>query len=234
MLKFSPEGDRLWARSFPRLSWEQEFTRTLLIDSRDRIAIASSIESNDDDPRGTSLVRLAPNGTVLSSVTADMQINAFTRLAVDAQDNLYVAGTEFRSGSGYDIVAAKYDLNGQRIWVAYHTSPLVAVDQGTATVIGLDNEVYVAGHAQARVGEETDLVLIKYGQAVPLRLGIMQMSNGTVQLMLPSLSSGYHLEASSDLVNWTSLSTASGAGGSVGVPASAPAFPWRFYRLASP
>ena len=87
-------------------------------------------------------------------------------MAMDGNENIYVAGSSAGSGTGLDIVTTKYDNQGVPQWVQRYSSPVNQNDVVTAINVDQNSYVYVAGYSFI---SSNNFVIIKYA------------SDGTVQ-----------------------------------------------------
>ena len=79
-------------------------------------------------------------------------------IAVDGSGNVYVTGSSWGASSYADYATIKYNLTGQRQWVARSTSQGYNTDTASALVVDGSGNVYVTGAS----GENSDYVTIKY------------------------------------------------------------------------
>ncbi|UMY65586.1 SBBP repeat-containing protein [Flavobacterium sp. HJ-32-4] len=98
------------------------------------------------------------NGTAVGSSDSALGV------AVDNAGNIYVAGYTHNKGTSSDITVAKYDTNGNQLWVSYYD---YATETDRALGIALDgsNNVYVTGRSDSNSGNvvsNDDIVTIKY------------------------------------------------------------------------
>ncbi len=82
-------------------------------------------------------------------------------MAVDAWGNVYVTGYSSGQASYYDYATAKYDSDGNLLWVARYDGPGRHHDQAVAIAVDADGNVYVAGHSYG-AGATSDYATIKY------------------------------------------------------------------------
>ncbi len=85
-------------------------------------------------------------------------------IVLDASSNVYITGESDGTGTGRDIFTAKYDQNGNLLWVKRYTSAGVANDCGNAIVVNSSGEVFVTGYITNGSGNR-DFVTIKYNSA---------------------------------------------------------------------
>ncbi|MEO0125919.1 MAG: SBBP repeat-containing protein, partial [candidate division WOR-3 bacterium] len=83
-------------------------------------------------------------------------------IAVDNSGNVYVTGKSVGSGTNYDYVTIKYDVNGNQLWVARYNGLGNGSDR--AHDLALDNfgNVYVTGESWGPGNDGYDYATIKY------------------------------------------------------------------------
>ncbi|MCX8015535.1 MAG: SBBP repeat-containing protein, partial [candidate division WOR-3 bacterium] len=87
------------------------------------------------------------------------------RIAIDADENVYVTGYVARSGYGTsDIGTVSYDANGNLRWQAFYDYGVTGTDQGYSIFVN-QTGVYVTGYSNASSSGNADIVTIKYTTA---------------------------------------------------------------------
>jgi hypothetical protein len=182
-LKYSPAGQRLWAKVYngPAGHWDSGYA--LAIDSAGRVVVAGG--SQGTTATGALFdefvtVKYDAAGTELWSrrhSTQQIGDDAYS-LAVDSSNNVYVGGTGYARTDGAtsrDIITVKYDAAGAKQWASRFTglpgspgpAPLpnnpVSNESGG---VGIDpsGNVYVFGANNAGTSQ-TDYLLLKYNPA---------------------------------------------------------------------
>ncbi|MFI5145246.1 MAG: T9SS type A sorting domain-containing protein [Ignavibacteria bacterium] len=80
-------------------------------------------------------------------------------MAIDGNENIYVAGSSAGSGTGLDIITIKYDNQGSPQWVQRYNGSGNQIDVATTIYVDVNSYVYVAGYSFA---SSYDYVIIKY------------------------------------------------------------------------
>ncbi|MEO0079806.1 MAG: SBBP repeat-containing protein [candidate division WOR-3 bacterium] len=87
-----------------------------------------------------------------------------TALAIDSAANVYVTGYSQGSGSGYDYVTCRYDMNGNRQWLRRYNGAGNGTDMARSVSLDRWNNVYVTGSSYGGSSYGTDYLTIKYIQ----------------------------------------------------------------------
>ncbi len=82
----------------------------------------------------------------------------FNNIKFDRAGNLLVTGASVGSGSGFDIVTAKYDTAGNRLWLTRWNGSASTEDWPYGMAVDSDNNVIVAGYYNNGAG----WVILKY------------------------------------------------------------------------
>ncbi len=82
-------------------------------------------------------------------------------IGVDASGNVYVTGTSWGSGTGYDYATVKYDSTGAEQWAARYDGPAGGTDEAKAIAVS-EGCVYVTG-GSAGPDFYSDFLTVKYG-----------------------------------------------------------------------
>jgi len=96
-------------------------------------------------------------------------------VALDAEGNVYVTGSSYGLGTGFDYATIKYDRDGNELWVARYDGPASRDDGAGAIVVDAEGQVYVTGGSYG--GYTQDYATIKY-DADGTRLWVERYSGG--------------------------------------------------------
>ncbi|TKJ36564.1 hypothetical protein CEE37_14890 [candidate division LCP-89 bacterium B3_LCP] len=83
-------------------------------------------------------------------------------IAVDADGNVYVGGSSYGVGTGYDFTVIKYSPAGVLLWEDRHNSGFNWPDRVDALVLDASANVYATGTYGYASGPEHDILTIKY------------------------------------------------------------------------
>lgn len=176
LVKFAPNGQRLWATYYG--GEKNDYARGVTVDINNNIYMTGYTESTtgiyvngfDSTQAGKndcSLVKYAPDGNLLWSTyyggTADENSNG---VATDENANVYIAaqtgttnglgfnGYDNSGNGGPDALIVKFDKNGNLKWASYYGG--LYEDMGKAITV-TDKFVYMSGHSYSTYG------IAKYG-----------------------------------------------------------------------
>jgi hypothetical protein len=132
-------------------------------------------------------------------------------LALDGSGNVYVTGRSTGSGSGYDYATIKYSSAGVPLWTNIFNGAGNSTDVATALKVDSDGNVYVTGYSVGN-GSGYGYATIKYSGPPPLRFittgDNFGYANQQFRLTLTGpAGSNAVISASTDLQNWTPLTT---------------------------
>lgn len=85
-------------------------------------------------------------------------------MEIDASGNVYVTGTSFNAGTGFDLQTVKYDNSGVQQWAVSYNGPNNSIDEARAIALDASGNVYVAGVVHVS-GANYDAVLLKYNNS---------------------------------------------------------------------
>ncbi len=117
--KYSPYGDLLWTARHESLANGQDKVEALTVDIENNIIVAGYSDPEDSGEKGVT-IKYDPSGNALWVTPAYGPGEGFDRpvsVDTDASGNVYVAGNAVVEESVYDLVLAKYDPEGNELWL---------------------------------------------------------------------------------------------------------------------
>jgi uncharacterized delta-60 repeat protein len=171
VVKYDIQGNLVWAARYDEPAGSYEMAVDLSIDaSGNSYVLGLSIGEGSHNIGGNHniiTIKFDSSGNRLWSVLYDGLDNGPddpADLAVDDAGNVYVTGSSMFADHTTDIVAAKYDTNGNQIWLNLYNGTANGNDDGAAIAVGFDGCAYVTGTSYG--GEsDYDIVTIKYDAA---------------------------------------------------------------------
>lgn len=162
--KYNSDGIYQWNYIMEDLSFQQEWGIDYLhSDGQGNIYVGVSASGD------IYLTKLDPGGNQLwQSVWASPSgySDSVYQLATDLAGNIYIAGRAAISGSYYDMIMLKFDVDGNLVWDVNHNGPANNNDEAHGIVVSPDGSViYLIGYARGYT-PNADLVVVKYTQVV--------------------------------------------------------------------
>jgi len=156
-IKYSPDGNRLWTKTYNRYSSADEYAQAMAIDAGSNVIVAgygyTSIAGYDCE-----IVKYDTNGNKLWAKaynSANKNVDKFYDVAVDANGNIYAVGV-----ANNDYLIIKYASDGTQEWVKTYNGSANEYD-GLYQVVVDNNGVYACGEI-TQSGTELDCVTVKY------------------------------------------------------------------------
>lgn len=154
-IKYDSEGNEVWVSRYHRPG-TVEFNRPtgFAVDGEGNVYVTGNSGGGFN-----STVKYGPDGKELWVALYEANGTA-SALAVDAERNVYVAGSSVVSGrSNYATI--KYDSEGNEAWVAGYHGPGDGSDFGDFVVLDKQGNAYVTGSSSGTSGG-SDFATIKY------------------------------------------------------------------------
>jgi hypothetical protein len=160
--KYSSNGDRVWIEQFD--SSDSDFSDGIAIDSNDNIYLTGftygALAGNNLGRSDVWMAKYDRNGDrVWIKQFGSSSLDYSSEIAIDSNDNIYLNGFTYGalaeknpSSNHEDVWIAKYDLNGDRLWVKQFGSLYGDVSGGIAT--DSKNDIYLTGYTDGNLAEK--------------------------------------------------------------------------------
>lgn len=157
-VKFSPDGNQLWAARYNHPPSNYDSPHALAVDKWGNVCVTGF--SRDPYGRDYATVKYDSNGNQLWVARHDG--GDATAVVIDDAGQVYVTGFSGSGGSGsYDFATIKYSPDGNELWVAHYNGPGNGSDYATALAVDSSGNVYVTGES-AGSGTGYDYATVKY------------------------------------------------------------------------
>jgi len=159
LVKYDGNGVQQWNRTWGGANWDHG--NGVAVDSSDNVYLVGGTRSFGAGYDDMVLVKYDGDGEQQWNRTWGGGDDDYGNgVAVDSFDNVFVAGTTYSFGAGYDdMVLVKYDSNGTQQW--YRTWGGDDDDYGNGVAVDSLDNVYLVG-TNYSFGADTDMVLVKY------------------------------------------------------------------------
>jgi len=119
VLKYAPDGTLLWQRTYEANSWFLTEPADIAIDSSNSVYVTGYVGLPDFQTTGLALVKISAGGAIEWSrqyAGSTGEGAAGEGVAVDADGNIYVAGSAVVPNRASDALVIKYDSAGALAW----------------------------------------------------------------------------------------------------------------------
>lgn len=161
LLKYGTDGAPNWARRYSRTV--NGVANALAIDSTGNIYVVGSVQEGTLLSENIILLKINPTSTILWAQrfngTGDSS-DVACAVAVDADDNIYVAGSSVGATTEFDLITLKYQSNGAQLWAKRYSNPGSFTDMANAMALDASGNVIVVGKAWRN--SHWDFVTLKY------------------------------------------------------------------------
>jgi len=163
-VKYDPAGNELWAAEYDGASSSSDYACDLAIDTKSNILVAGYSYQSGGGGNDYTVIKYDPNGYELWAAGYDGPGHSSDRaynVKTDHQDNVFVTGYSYGSGTGYDYAIVKYDPNGCKLWSARYNGAGNSSDYAQALTVDRQGNAYVTGYVY-NIGTGRDYATIKY------------------------------------------------------------------------
>jgi uncharacterized delta-60 repeat protein len=162
-IKYYPNGDTAWVRTYNRISTSQDRAYALAVDNAGNVYVTgftSEVGSNAD----VTTIKYYANGDTAwlrryNGLGDDTDIGQ--AIVLDAAGYIYVTGYSVGSGTSYDFTTIKYDSDGDTVWVRKYDGPVNGSDCAYAIALDDSGNVYITGSSNGSSGW-SDYATVKY------------------------------------------------------------------------
>ncbi|HRE41679.1 MAG TPA: SBBP repeat-containing protein [Ignavibacteria bacterium] len=160
-LKYSPEGNEIYALRFASEGGLTDEAKSIMADDLGNVYVTGSVAHIATSNSGEDWLTIKYDtlGNVIWSVSFDENISndGACKLTLDKAGNVYVTGQANSPAS--HIVTIKYDSSGNFMWKAMYDGESNSADEPTDIKTDNEGNVYVSGHSNEK---NLDWLLIKY------------------------------------------------------------------------
>jgi hypothetical protein len=159
------DGAQQWLRRYNGPANRSDFARDLAVDGAGSVIVTG--QSLGTQHFDFATVKYDANGTLAwathyNSPPGNAADDAYA-VAVDREQNVYVAGVSDNANSGFDSLTVKYDPQGRELWAARYNGPANGFDYAFCLAVDAFDNVYVSGFS-ADAPPAYDYVTLKYAQ----------------------------------------------------------------------
>jgi uncharacterized delta-60 repeat protein len=165
-IKYSPDSNQpVWVARYNGPDNDYDAAYAIVVDSHDNIYVTGDSWSPATD-YDYATIKYSPDSNepvwVARYNGPDDDYDAAYAIAVDSDDNIYVAGASFASATYDDFTTIKYSPgSNQPVWVARYNGPDNDYDAAYAIAVDSHDNIYVTGDSWS-YATEYDYVTIKY------------------------------------------------------------------------
>ncbi|MGB1276952.1 MAG: hypothetical protein ACPG77_14505, partial [Nannocystaceae bacterium] len=151
--KYTNDGDIVWTKTFHGDPAGDDRGRAVAIDSEDNIIAVGHTFKNGED-QNVWIRKYSPEGDVLWTEQFNGEPGLGDRahaVAVDSEDNIIVAGSEYHLIGLNDLWVGKFDSDGNFMWDYRHDQAL-GNDIVRGVAIGDKDAIYLTGEVYVPIG----------------------------------------------------------------------------------
>jgi len=151
-IKYRPNGDTVWSRSYDGPSGSDDYGRALVLDRQGSPVVTGwSYVIGSNSSFDIVTLKYDTNGTLLDSADYNGPGHSYDRpnaMIRDDSDQVYIIGESSDPATGYDYITLKYDPQLQLLWERRYTGLGGNRDDiGRSIARGSSGSLYVSGYS---------------------------------------------------------------------------------------
>jgi len=159
IIKYDPNGKELWERSWDGPA--ADYASGMALDSAGNIYVSGYTKSYGNGGYDALLVKYNKDGSYIWNKTWGTTLNEQANgIAIGTDDSIYLGGQQLVSGSNYDVIILKYDMNGNRLWNKTWGNASQEIAYGVA--VDSSGNLYAAGSCEYLPGAHDSSLLVKF------------------------------------------------------------------------
>jgi hypothetical protein len=163
-LKYSPDGDLLWANTYAGSATGVDYGYALAVDQNGN-AYVGGFGNGDNPTYDIFVLKYSTNGDVVWTQRWSSPIQTYSAyaysIAVDKQENVYVTGFMSDGLTDGEFITLKYDSTGNLLWSARYNGSPSQIDYSNCIVVDDSGNSYITGWSGG-ANNLHDMTTIKY------------------------------------------------------------------------
>jgi uncharacterized delta-60 repeat protein len=147
-VKFSPDGDSLWGRTYDGPGNGSDGARGIGTDAQGNVYVTGTSEGSGTNADFVVL-KYDPDGNLLWERRYDSGLSLTDEpwaLQMDPSGNVIVTGGSTGSGTNRDVLLIKYAPDGDTLWIAREAGPGTAYEQADDMALDASGNIYITGY----------------------------------------------------------------------------------------
>ncbi len=164
VIKYTPEGDTVWVRTFNGNDNQNDEGMGICVDSDGCVYVVGAAQYTGK-AYDVVIVKYSSDGVeqwAMAYHEIDAALNdKGVAITVDNNSNIYITGYATGQDGKKDIITAKYDRYGNTIWSRVEDGNFAFDSEGSALKVNANGDVYVTGYVTTSANN-ADIAVLKY------------------------------------------------------------------------